>query len=273
MARSPLANWILIGLISLVFILLWGGALPEAALAHMVLTGWSPLGMLGCMFLHTNLLHLLGNMVFLWAFGNAICAKVGNRLYPVFFLGLGVLSSATHLIFDGNPAVGASGAINGIVGMYLVFFPQNDITCFYVIFVRVGEFTVSGFWMILLWLGFDIWGASTSEEGIAYAAHLGGFFFGVVVAAVMCWRGWAQPEPYEKNLLQVFGWMPKSAREPAVSAHAPVLPQGSAKAPAPVFLRVACSCGRTLKVPERPGVQRVRCPACQKVMPIPKVGT
>ena len=81
-------------------------------------------------------------------------------------------------MFTGGNAIGASGAINGIVGMYLVFFPINEITCYFVFLLLprlIKEFSLSSIWMILFWLAFDIWGAMRGGGQVAYFAHLGGF--------------------------------------------------------------------------------------------------
>ena len=64
----------------------------------------------------------------LWVFGNAICAKVGNIAYTIVYVALGLCSGVIHLLLDGDPAVGASGAINGVVAMFLVFYPLNTIS-------------------------------------------------------------------------------------------------------------------------------------------------
>jgi membrane associated rhomboid family serine protease len=118
-------------------------------------------------------------MLFLWIFGNAVCAKIGNLRYLPIYTGLGIIAGMSQLLFSGEGGLGASGAINGIVGMYLVFFPTNEITCYFLmIFLLrpcVKEFSLSSYWMILFWLAFDIWGAMQGGGGIAYFAHLGGF--------------------------------------------------------------------------------------------------
>ena len=97
-----------------------------------ILDGFALKGLFGYMWLHGGILHLLGNMLFLWIFGNAVCAKIGNLRYIPAYLGLGIVAGISHLIFTGGSSLGASGAINGIVGMFLVFFPQNEITCYWI---------------------------------------------------------------------------------------------------------------------------------------------
>ncbi len=178
---------------------------------HLVLKSWNIQGLFGHMWLHGGIIHLLGNLLFLWIFGNAVCAKIGNLKFVPIYIGLGLIAAVTHLIFVGEPMIGASGAIFGIVGMFLVFFPQNDITCYWIlwflfIFRRI-EFTISSYWMILFWFAFDLIGAiyfSSATGGVAYFAHVGGFLAGAALAIVLLKTGLVVMEPrYEKSLLQL----------------------------------------------------------------------
>jgi hypothetical protein len=84
-----------------------------------ILNGWTLKGFFGHIWLHGGILHLLGNMLFLWIFGNAVCAKIGNFKYLPIYIGLGLVAGFSQLVFSGQGSLGASGAINGIVGMYL----------------------------------------------------------------------------------------------------------------------------------------------------------
>jgi membrane associated rhomboid family serine protease len=174
----------------------------------LLLDGWSVKGLLGYMWLHGGILHLLGNMWFLLVFGNAVCAKIGNLRYLLMYILFGVASGVVHLLFGGGPVLGASGAINGVVGMYLVLFPENGITCyffFWFILYCLRSFVIRSFWMILFWLFWDIYGAFWgSDTGVAYFAHLGGFATGFGMAFLMCMKGWLTMERYEKSLLQIW---------------------------------------------------------------------
>ena len=114
------------------------------------------------MWLHGGLLHLFGNLLFLWIFGNAVCAKVGNLRYILLYVLLGVVAGMAHLLTSRGAALGASGAVSGIVGMYLVLFYENEVTClfaFWLILPYVRVFAVSSVWMIVLWLCWNIVGA------------------------------------------------------------------------------------------------------------------
>jgi membrane associated rhomboid family serine protease len=185
-----------------------------------ILSGWTIKGLLGHMWLHGGLVHLFGNMLFLWIFGNAVCAKIGNIRYLPIYLGLGVIAGISHLVFTGGNALGASGAIYGIVGMYLVFFPENEITCYLVIpFLFVKEICVSSIWMIFFWVAFDVWGAMKGGGGVAYFAHLGGFAAGFGLAILMLkFKLVVMEEGYEKSLLQLLS----EKKRPAAYESAPL---------------------------------------------------
>ena len=185
--HRPVMNWLLVAsIISIFFVEI---QVSDETIRSFVLDGWNIKGLFGHIWLHAGLLHLFGNMLFLWLFGNAVCSKIGNIFYLPIYIGLGLISGASHLILDGRPAIGASGAINGIVGMYLVFFPENVISNFFwLIFLftfRVVVFSVSGMWIIMLWFAFDIFGALRGHGNIAYVAHIGGFLGGVSLAVLM----------------------------------------------------------------------------------------
>jgi membrane associated rhomboid family serine protease len=179
----------------------WGEIKPY------MLDGLRLKGLFGHMWLHGGFLHIIGNMLFLWIFGNAICAKIGNLRYIPVYIGMGLIAGISHLMFVGGSMLGASGAINGIVGMFLVFFPQNEITCYFIFLIIfrpiIKEFSVSSAWIILFWLAFDIWGAMKGGGGVAYFAHLGGFAGGVVLAILMLKFKMVTMERYEKSLLQI----------------------------------------------------------------------
>ena len=199
--RIPYTNAVLIIITSLIFFL------PSQVLSiddieSFVLRDWDLAGLLGCNFLHGGFFHLLGNMLFLWVFGNAVCAAVGNGAYIFVYLFLGMFSGTVHLIADGNPAIGASGAINGIVGMTLVLFPRNTLHNWYWIFYWAGTFTVKTYWMIILWFIFDIIGSMGSPDGIAHWMHIGGLTGGIILAFVVL--KFNLMETYHHTILDIF---------------------------------------------------------------------
>jgi membrane associated rhomboid family serine protease len=278
MQRWPVANFVLLGCLAAVFV----GELtsPEAAVPF-VLNGWTFQGLLGHSWLHVGLLHLAGNLLFLWLFGNAVCAKLGNLPYLGYYLGLGLVAGIAHLMFSGEPAVGASGAINGIVGLYLVFFPLNDISCFWLLIIRPGQFSVSGFWLILLWLAFDLFGALTGVGNTAYFAHLGGLAAGFGLGSLLVLTKWVPIESYERSIYQAIGLQKVAgAEEPPKRDRAPAPPAASIPSPgaslghesaatACPLVELRCSCGRVLKAPQAWSGRMVRCPSCTQVLRVP----
>jgi len=182
---APISNAIIIGVTCLLYFLTTYSIVPESITESMVLQDWSFSGLLGCMFLHGGLFHLIGNMLFLWVFGNAINSVVGNIWYTFVYLFLGLCASSTHLFFSDIPAIGASGAVNGIIGMSLVLFPVNKLECIFLFgFIGAG-FKVYGYMMVGLWFVFDIVGAVSGGGEIAYWAHVGGFISGMAMATIL----------------------------------------------------------------------------------------
>ena len=204
--KWPISNLAIMGCCIISFILLLAGVLSSTVLEAMILSGWNPLGLIGHQFLHAGFWHLGFNMLYLWVFGNAVCEKIGNLAYAGTFLLAGVFAGVVHNIMSNSPAVGASGAINGIVGLYLVLYPINRINCFYWFF-RPGTFDISGFWLIGCWFVVDAWHAiSGTEAGIAYWAHVGGFLCGLGLGVVFLKTGVARMARYDNpTLLDYFG--------------------------------------------------------------------
>lgn len=159
---------------------------PEERTEPFVLAGWSARGLLGYMWLHAGYPHIIFNLIFLWVFGNAVCAKIGNVFYLPVYIATGLLAAVVHLLFDVRMAVGSSGAVYGIIGAYFVLYPYNSIKCFFWFLAYVRWFSIAGFWIILLRVALDIVGAiSGYTEGAAYFAHIGGFVCGVILAIIL----------------------------------------------------------------------------------------
>ena len=182
--RSPWANLALIASNVLMFVLTVGGALSDDLLQRLVLSDWSPLGFIGSQFLHAGIFHLAGNMIVLWVFGNALNGIMHDLDFVLAYLAMGTLAGALHLLVDGAPAVGASGAISGLLGLYLAVYPQNEVSCFYWL-IRFGTFDVKGYVLIIGWFAWDLISALRHVPGIACWAHVGGtlagFFIGLAL--------------------------------------------------------------------------------------------
>lgn len=288
-SRWPVANWLLIAVTIIIFFLYVFDGISEETVNSMVL-GQSAWGWPGHLLLHGGIFHLFGNMIFLWVFGNAICAKVGNVYYLPLYLALGLVAAATHMAFDGGLAVGASGAINGIVGMFLVWYPLNAVSCvylfFFFVFVRGGAFALSSFWIILMWLAFDILGALMRTGGTAYYAHLGGFFAGAGVGLAFLLLGWVKMDQGERSILMALGLVPDpdrgpprfgrksppAERAPAEAGLARPADRPSAADRAAPDIRFQCLCGRHLKAARAHAGRHTRCPYCNAPIRIPGGG-
>lgn len=139
------------------------------------------------MFLHGGLMHLIGNMLFLWIFADNIEGTIGNVRFLVFYLVGGLASQALHIFFNPAsvvPTVGASGAISAVMGAYLVMFPRSQIKMLFFIFpFRISAWIFLGIWIWQQWMaGSASLSVSTAEStGVAYWAHVGGFLFGVIM--------------------------------------------------------------------------------------------
>ena len=140
------------------------------------------------MFLHGGLMHLLGNMLFLYIFGDNVEDAFGHIGYLFFYLLCGIGSGLIHVAFNwgsGIPALGASGAISGVMGAYAVMFPKHQILTFFLIFlIPVPAILILGYWFVLQFVaGINGLGMATAG-GVAWWAHIGGFLMGVVIAWV-----------------------------------------------------------------------------------------
>jgi len=151
-----------------------------------------PLTLFTAMFLHGGLLHLGGNMLYLWIFGDNVEDKLGHVRFFIFYILSGLAGSLAHVITSPGsqiPMVGASGAIAGVLGAYLIRFPQSRIWTliffgFFIRPVRIPALFVLGFWFILqLLYGLPSLGAQGG--GVAWFAHIGGFVAGIVLFRIM----------------------------------------------------------------------------------------
>ncbi len=200
--ERPWANWLIVAACSTVSLAaLFGGGLESGDFDALVLDGFSFPGILGHVFLHADLIHLAGNMIFLWVFGNAICTNTNNWIYLATFIACTLIAASTHVILDGGLAIGASGAINGIVGITLAMYPLNRVYLFWVVLVRGGSCSCRAWLIIVAWFLFDIWGAMAGGGTIAYWAHIGGFLGGLAIGLVALHFRWFQLTEYDNRCL------------------------------------------------------------------------
>lgn len=201
--RVPLSNYGLIAFLTICFAMQF--SVTEETGEYLVLDGWNPIGLFTHMLFHADFLHLIGNLIFLYVFGNAVCAKFTNQWYVPIFVGLGLFAALTHNLTDGAPAIGASGAINGVVGCFLILYPRNAISCFFILGFRIITFSLSSIWMILFWFAFDIYGAIMGGGSVGYFAHIGGFVAGVVFTTLALKQGYIEMDEDEETLLDLIG--------------------------------------------------------------------
>jgi membrane associated rhomboid family serine protease len=139
------------------------------------------------MFLHGGWAHLLGNMLYLWIFGNNVEDRMGHIPFLLFYLLSGLAAAAAQILPDPGseiPMVGASGAISGVLGAYMVLFPHARVLVFIPFSFMLLHY-VRAFWLLAIWLLLQVVSAAlqpTSEGGVAWWAHIGGFAAGWLVA-------------------------------------------------------------------------------------------
>jgi len=140
------------------------------------------LTLLSSMFMHGSWLHLGGNMLFLWIFGDNVEHRAGRLLYLVAYLAAGLVGSLAQILSDPTsqiPSLGASGAISGVLGAYLVLFPRNRVTAFVFRFlVQIPALAAIGMWIAVQLI--SSLADPTGAGGVAYMAHIGGFAAGVL---------------------------------------------------------------------------------------------
>ena len=145
------------------------------------------------MFLHGGILHLLGNMLFLWVFGSSVEDRLGHLSYLFFYLLCGLGAGVTHILANWGssvPSIGASGAISGIMGAYIVLFPFSRILTlvpllFFFFTVRIPALLMIGYWFAIQFLsGLSSLGEA-NQGGVAWWAHIGGFVMGAILIMLM----------------------------------------------------------------------------------------
>lgn len=146
------------------------------------------------MFMHGGWVHLGGNMLYLWIFGDNIERAMGAVKFLVFYLVCGLAASAAHILFNlgsAMPAVGASGAISGVLGGYLLLFPRNRVRVLtYGRIAHIPALVVIGFWIVLQFVnGLGSVARTDETAGVAYMAHIGGFVAGIVLVKPFVGRG------------------------------------------------------------------------------------
>jgi membrane associated rhomboid family serine protease len=145
------------------------------------------LTLLTSMFMHGSIMHIVGNMLFLWIFGDNVEIALGRMRYLIFYLVCGIIAGLSHVFvtvaLGSNPyipSLGASGAISGVLGAYLVLFPRNPVrVLLFRVITTVPAIVAIGLWFLLQL--FEGYFSGPGGGGVAYAAHVGGFIAGLVL--------------------------------------------------------------------------------------------
>jgi membrane associated rhomboid family serine protease len=201
--RTPYVTWALIGLNVAVFLLMLPAMADERALFGLYVTwgivprditagaGYGTL--LTSMFVHAGFMHLAGNMLFLWIFGDNLEDEMGHAPFLGFYLASGIGAGLIHVLaapYSLVPTVGASGAIAGVMGGYLLLFPKAKVDILLILVVFFKIIPLPAWIMLVAWFVMQFvggWGADPDQGGVAYWAHAGGFIVGFVLT-VPLWR-------------------------------------------------------------------------------------
>ncbi|MGI9544005.1 MAG: rhomboid family intramembrane serine protease [Cyclobacteriaceae bacterium] len=181
--------------------------MEHATIPDDIVNGRNHFTMFTSMFMHGGWMHLIGNMLFLWVFGDNIEATIGTGAFLIFYIAGGIAASAAHILSDVTstiPSLGASGAIAAVLGAYLVMFPKSRIkVLFFFFFIRV--FYMAAIFFLGIWIamqlvpGISQLGQSGEGGGVAWWAHIGGFAFGLL--AGLLFRAW----PGTNHRIKSFG--------------------------------------------------------------------
>ena len=222
--HTPIMTWLILGAMFAVWFVVQGGGLPgtefelaksvcnlgmvPGELTHRARVGegfWIIPGQLACMvdrdrinvltpiismFLHGGWSHILGNAIFFWVFGNNIEDSMGPGRFLVFYLLCGLIAAATHVLMLPDspiPTVGASGAISGVLGAYLVLYPRVRVHMLFIFIIFFKVFRIPAWIVLVYWFGLQVLTAYTTQvdpqvsNGVAVWAHVGGFVAGMLL--------------------------------------------------------------------------------------------
>ena len=157
-----------------------------------ILPAW--LTIFSSMFLHGGWMHLIGNMLYLWVFGNNVEDAMGHRRFIVFYLACGLLAALTQAVLNPDseiPMIGASGAISGVLGAYLLLHPHARILVVIPIVIVIYTPWIAAYWVLGFWFVLQLINSLTSASdvgGVAYGAHIGGFVAGMLLIPLFKYR-------------------------------------------------------------------------------------
>lgn len=206
--RTPFITWALI--LACVFVYGWEISLGKSMDSAIGVLGFTPSTLLRsqsapsefmgvppiatifiAMFLHGSILHLAGNMLYLWIFGNNIEDAMGHTRFTLFYLVCGVAAALTMTFMDPTstvPMVGASGAISGVLGAYMLLYPRARVTVVIPLGIIFYPFRIAAVWVVGLWFLTQLVTAAITDPGqpgVAWWAHVGGFLSGLVLTPLL----------------------------------------------------------------------------------------
>ena len=201
--RRPWVNYALIAVNVLVFLFTLSesrtapGEMPTVARFYLWPESPELFQYLTYQFLHADWFHLLGNMLFLYVFGNSVEDRLGRVAYLFFYLAGGVIAGLGHWSMETAPVLGASGAVAGVTGAYLALFPLSNVTVIYWIIVLIGAIEVPGIVVIGIQIAMNLFFQFFGGGNVAYLAHLAGYAHGFVIGMSLLMLGLLAREPYD----------------------------------------------------------------------------
>lgn len=148
--------------------------------------------LLSSLFIHADFLHLAGNMLFLWVFGDNIEYAIGHFNYIIFYILCGIAATLVQVLIDSNsllPIIGASGAISGVLGAYIIKFPKNKVTTLFIIIIFIKIVRIRAVYLLGIWFAYQLFQGyfslgQDSMGGVAWFAHIGGFISGIILVNI-----------------------------------------------------------------------------------------
>lgn len=209
--RTPVVTWALIAINIAVFVSYYATLFQDDRALGRFFLEWglvpayaSPETFVTSMFLHGGIMHLAGNMLFLWVFGDNMEDQMGHLGFLAFYLASGLVAASAQFLSDPTstiPMVGASGAIAGVMGGYLLMFPKARVDILIILIIIFRVIPVPAWIVLGAWFGIQlVQGAMTPTElgGVAYWAHAGGFAAGLLMT-VPIWRRRGGPAFWRRN--------------------------------------------------------------------------
>lgn len=244
-SKTPWVNWVIIALCCFVFlvqlsqgsyneVLIKGLGVTPAVLfgqnylpfEYQFVPSWATV--LTSMFLHGGIMHLLGNMLYLWIFGDNIEDCVGSKFrYISLYVCCGIAAAFAQSLVDPNsmvPMIGASGAIAGMLGAYLILHPRANIICLIGFFVFFRTVNVPAFLVLGGWIGLQFLNLGQVDSGVAYVAHIGGFVAGVILIPFF---KQAHVPLFDKSHSKAFRIDRVQSKDLAKGLHVPSMPRKS----------------------------------------------